>query len=139
MIRRVLDSSVTMAWCFEDETSDYADAALSSLAVDEAVVPSIWPLEVVNVLTIAERKGRTDRTGVGRFVTALSHLPIKVDDQTTAKAFSDILSLARTHQLTSYDAAYLELAIREGLELATLDEPLRRAAVAAGVRLFATS
>ncbi len=136
MNRRVIDCSVAMGWCFEDEANEYADAVLEGLNDGEAIVPSIWPLEVVNVLAVAERKGRTDSAKTGRFLASLGHLPIRVDDQTSAKAFSDILSLARAHRLSSYDAAYLELAMREGLDLATQAQALRQAALAAGVGLF---
>jgi predicted nucleic acid-binding protein len=125
-----------MAWCFQDETSAIADAALAALADNEAIVPDIWPLEVANVLVLAEKKGRITAARVPRCVSMLQGLPISVDLHTREKAFTDILSLARSHQITAYDAAYLELAIREGVSLATLDEGLGRAARAAGVEVF---
>ena len=136
MSRLVLDCSVTMGWCFEDEANEYTESVLAGLSDGGAAVPSIWLLEVANVLAIAERKGRTNSAKVARFLEILSGLPIVVDEQTSIRAFSQILSLARTQQLTSYDAAYLDLAMREGLPLATQDSVLQKAATKAGVRIF---
>jgi predicted nucleic acid-binding protein len=125
-----------MAWCFRDETSAIADAAQAALADGEAIVPGIWALEVANVLALAEKKGRIMAARIPIFVSMLQSLPISVDLHTGEKAFSDILALARRFQITTYDAAYLELAIREGVSLATLDERLGGAAQAAGVAVF---
>ena len=136
MTRFVLDCSVALAWYFEDETSATADAALAALGDDEAIVPGIWPVEVANVLALAERRGRDTADGVASCVSMLQGLPIRVDSHTHEKAFTDILALARRFQITAYDAAYLELAIRERVSLATLDERLGRAAQAAGVEVF---
>lgn len=136
MSRRVVDTSVVLAWCFEDEANDYGNAILEGLNEDEAVVPSVWPLEVANGLASAERHGRIDIATSTRFLKRLSDLPIRVDQQTAAYAFTHTLALARNHQLTPYDASYLELALREGAELATLDRKLRAAAQRAGVRVF---
>lgn len=136
MSRRVVDTSVVLAWCFEDEANDYSNAILDGLDDDEAVVPSIWPLEVANGLANAERHGRIDLATSTRFLKRLSDLPIRVDQQTATYAFTHTLVLARNHQLTSHDASYLELALREGLELATLDHKLRTAAQRAGARVF---
>jgi predicted nucleic acid-binding protein len=136
MTRIVLDCSIAMAWCFEDEASPVADAVLASLAEREAAVPSLWPLEVANVLVLGERRGRITAAKAGRFLSLLSSLPIRVDDYAVHQAISELLNLARLHNLTAYDAAYLELAIREGGDMATLDDRLRQAAVNAGVRLF---
>ncbi len=129
----VLDCSIAMAWCFEDEATDFTDSLLESLAQVSVLVPSIWSLEVANVLAISERRGRTNQAKITQFLRLLGNLPIIVDAKTAEKAFTDVLTLARTHKLTSYDAAYLELALREGLPLATLDERLKRAALNIGV------
>ncbi|MBR8834372.1 MAG: type II toxin-antitoxin system VapC family toxin [Stigonema ocellatum SAG 48.90 = DSM 106950] len=132
----VLDCSIAMAWCFEDEATDFTDSLLESLAQVNAKVPSIWFLEVANVLAISERRGRTNQAKITQFLRLLGSLPIVVDAKTEEKAFTDVLTLARTHKLTSYDAAYLELALREGLPLATLDEGLKRAALNIGVKII---
>jgi predicted nucleic acid-binding protein len=136
MNRFVLDCSVAMAWCFEDEADVLADAALRALADHEARVPGLWPLEVANVLALAERRGRLSGTDLGLFLARLGRLPIRVDAATAEHALGESLTLARTHRLTAYDAAYLELALREGLPLVTLDSALREAAERAGVVLW---
>ncbi len=133
----VLDCSVTMAWCFDDEATPYTDGVRDSLAAKRAVVPSIWPLEAANATIMGERRKRLDEARSQRFFVLLAALPIVVDDETSSRAFSDIIHLARTHQLSAYDAAYLELAIRRGLPLACNDGKLKTAALAAGVPLYA--
>ncbi|MHB1293180.1 MAG: type II toxin-antitoxin system VapC family toxin [Sulfuricella sp.] len=133
----MLDNSVVMAWYFEDEASDYAAAILESLAEGEALVPTIWPLEVANVLLVGERKGRSSEARTSRFIALLDALPIRLDAATSQRALSGILTLAREQRLSAYDAAYLELAMREGVSLATQDQALRRAAEACGVGLLA--
>src|ERR1700722_7294300 len=133
----VLDCSVTMAWCFDDEATPYTDGVRDSLADMRAVVPSIWPLEVANATIVGERRKRLDEARSGRFINLLQALPIAIDDETGNRAFSDISPLARTYQLSAYDAAYLELAVRRGLPMACLDGKLKAAATAAGVLLFA--
>ncbi len=125
-----------MAWCFEDEATEFTDSLLEGLAQGSAKVPSIWPLEIANVLAISERRGRTNQAKITQFLRLLGSLPITVDAKTGEKAFTDVLTLARTHKLTSYDAAYLELALREGLALATLDEELKRVANKLGVTIL---
>lgn len=132
----VLDCSVTMAWCFEDEASPYADSVQDSLKTVRAVTPCIWPLEVANVLIVGERRKRLDEARSTRFLAMLNGFPIAVDDGAMSRAFSDIAHLARAHQLSAYDASYLELAIRRGLPLACLDGKLKAAAQAAGVALY---
>ncbi|MBW4503796.1 MAG: type II toxin-antitoxin system VapC family toxin [Scytonema hyalinum WJT4-NPBG1] len=132
----VLDCSIAMAWCFEDEATEFTDSLLEGLAQGSAKVPSIWPLEIANVLAISERRGRTNQAKITQFLRLLGSLPITVDAKTGEKAFTDVLTLARTHKLTSYDAAYLELALREGLALATLDEELKRVANKLGVTIL---
>lgn len=129
----VLDCSIAMAWCFEDEATEFTDSLLEELVGGSTKVPSIWFLEVANVLAISERRGRSNQAQISQFLGLLGSLPIIMDTKTGDKAFTDILTLARTHKLTSYDAAYLELALREGLPLATLDEELKRVASKLGV------
>jgi predicted nucleic acid-binding protein len=130
----VLDASVTMAWCFEDEATPDTDAVLDRLGTDEAAVPAIWPLEVANVLLIAERRGRVSEAQSSRFAGLLAQLPIHVDDH--PGDIAALAALGRRHELSSYDASYLALAQRLGAGLATLDRPLAGAAVRAGVHLL---
>jgi len=131
----VLDCSVTMAWCFDDESTPYTDGVRDALAAARAVVPSLWCLEVANVLLVAERRDRLHKADATRFLALLQALPIAVDQESRQGALGEILDLAREHELSSYDATYLDLAIREGLPLATLDRRLEAAAVRAGVPL----
>jgi predicted nucleic acid-binding protein len=132
----VLDNSIVMAWSFEDETDKYADAVLDQLATARAVVPGLWPLEVANALLMDERRNRSSEAETIKWTSILSSLPIVIDAETNAHAWSDTLNLARGHKLTAYDAAYLELAIRRGLSLATIDGKLKLAAEAVGVAMF---
>ncbi|MFA5787851.1 MAG: type II toxin-antitoxin system VapC family toxin [Actinomycetota bacterium] len=132
----VLDACVTLAWCFEDEGSGYADAVLGSLEADTALVPPVWPLEVANGLSVAERRGRLGSADVSRFVELLPALPITVEEASLARALGPILDLARSEGLSSYDASYLELAMREGLPLATLDTKIKAAAARLKVAVF---
>ena len=132
----VMDNSVSMSWCFQDEANDYSDAALDMLAESTVVVPSIWPLEVVNVLLVAERKQRITESDSIRFLTLLSQLPIVVDFETPGEMMKNILTLARANALSSYDASYLDLAMRRGLPLATLDNRLLKAARKVGVPIL---
>jgi predicted nucleic acid-binding protein len=134
--RFVLDNSVVMAWYFEDEANAYTDAILEAMAEGEALVPAIWSLEVANVLLVGERRGRSSEARTSRFIALLEALPIRVDAATPQRALSEILTLAREQRLSTYDAAYLDLAMREGVPLATLDQALRRAADACGVRVW---
>jgi predicted nucleic acid-binding protein len=135
MSRLVLDCSIAAAWFFEDETSALADHVLDSLATQQAVVPSIWPLEMANVLVLAERSKRVTTAKTAQFLARLADLPIVLDHRDADQSFTGVLGLARLYGLTAYDAAYLELALRESLPLATLDGPLREAASKAGVAL----
>ena len=132
----VLDCSTTMAWCFGDEANRYADGALDALASGEAMVPSIWSLEVANVLLVAERQERLREADTVRFLDLLGSLPIRVEERDARVAFSSTLACGRRFGLSSYDAAYLDLAMRTGAALATSDKRLRRACRAAGVALF---
>jgi predicted nucleic acid-binding protein len=132
----VLDGSVSLAWYFKDEASPYADAVASRFPEMTAVVPPIWPLEVANAVLMGERRKRSTEAQAVKWFNYLGSLPITTDDDSTSRAWSEVLGLARLYQLSAYHAAYLELALRRGLALATLDEPLRAAAGAAGVALF---
>jgi predicted nucleic acid-binding protein len=129
----VLDVSVTMAWHFEDEATVPIWQLLDRLISDGAVVPGLWPLEVANVLALGERRGRSSAARIAGFVEQLAQLPVEIDGETERRALSEILALARSQDLTAYDAAYLELAMRRGLPLATVDRELRIAADALGV------
>lgn len=139
-MRFVLDNSVTMRWLLQDGSRDriaYSDSILAMMAQGdtEAVVPGIWPLEVASVILKAESSRIVDEARTTAFVGLLEAMPITVDDHTAAKALSDCLQLARRYKLSSYDASYLELALREGLPMATLDGDMRKALAKAGVPL----
>ncbi len=132
----VPDASATLAWCFEDETSDWTEALLARLkAGDTAVVPQHWPMEVANAFLMAMRGGRISKDKTVRFFGDLLALPIRIDSASTETTFGQVFAYAEQYGLTVYDAAYLELAVREGFALATLDNDLRNAARAAGVSL----
>jgi len=139
MSRLVLDCSIAAAWFFEDETSPLADHVLGSLVTHEAVVPSLWALELANVLVLAERTERVTTAKTEQFLARLAELPIALDHRGAERGFTSVLALARLYGLTAYDAAYLELALREGLPLATLDQPLSEAASKAGVALVSAA
>jgi predicted nucleic acid-binding protein len=129
--RFVLDCSMTMAWCFEDEATPYSESVLEALADGEAFVPPIWSLEVANVLVVAERKKRLLPAQSLRFVELLQSLPITLEAE--VRPLRELLGLAREQGLSSYDASYLDLAVRSGLPLASLDGPLLEAAGRFGV------
>jgi predicted nucleic acid-binding protein len=129
----VLDTSIAVAWCFEDEADPAVDALLDGLKARGGVVPALWPLEVTNVLLQAERRGRINMATVDGRLAAFEALPITVDTASWLHTSTAVLALARLHGLTTYDAAYLELAIRQRLPLATKDKALKRACAAVGV------
>jgi predicted nucleic acid-binding protein len=136
----VLDNSVTMRWFFGDGSPRdlaYAGRILDAMKADEAVVPGLWGLEVANVLARAESAGLVSEARSETFIGMLHKLDLSVDPATPAHALGATLQLARRHKLSAYDAAYLELALRTGLPLATLDEKLLKAARKAGVKRFA--
>jgi predicted nucleic acid-binding protein len=134
--RFVLDCSIVLAWYFADEANDYADAVAGALASAVVIVPSLFLLELANTLVVGERRGRSTAAQATAFLTRLAALPIVVDEQTMKRAWLDTISLARSHGLSTYDAAYLELALREALPLATLDDRLAAASKALGVVSF---
>lgn len=120
----VLDCSITMAWCFEDESNDYTDSILENLKKAIAIVPTIWPLEVANVLLLSKKKKRITEVQLASFIDALSVLPISIDSSTGSRAIHSVFALADQLDLTIYDATYLELAMREKIPLVTLDKEL---------------
>jgi len=137
-MRFVLDNSVCMRWLFGDGNARslrYASGVLTIFdrVETQAIVPSVWLLEVANVIARAEARGVLRESRSAEFLGALRDMAIEVDAATSEHAWADTLSLARRHSLTACDASYLELALREGLPLATLDEALRSAAERAGV------
>ena len=129
----VIDCSLTMAWSFTDAATPYTEGVLDLLKNQTAMVPDIWHLEVANILLVGERRKRITPAQSKAFLEFLSQLPILWDTETSTQAFRETLLLAREHKLSAYDAAYLELAIRQNLPLASLDDPLVKAAAAAGV------
>jgi predicted nucleic acid-binding protein len=135
----VLDTSVTMRWFFGDgkpQELAYAGKVLDAMKDASALVPATWGLEVANVIARAEAKGLVTEARSGAFLEMLEGVDIEVDAATSAHALSDTLQLARRYKLSSYDASYLELALRLGVPLATLDEDLQKAAKKAGVKKF---
>ncbi len=139
MIALVLDNSVTMRWLLSSEKSSdqkYAENVLRALIDVDALVPNLWHLEAANVLLSAEKRGEIGAGAAEAFISQLENLPLHVDPLTAHQAFSRTLGIAKVYRLSSYDAAYLELAIREGLPLATLDKDLRSAAKKANVDLY---
>jgi len=132
----VLDCSVTMAWCFEDECDELADAVLGALGTTEVWVPALWAFEVANVLLVAERAGRLNAAGSTRFLELLAGLPIVIEGGTHERAFESVLFMGRELDISAYDASYLDLAARLGAALATRDRRLQHACRNAGVELF---
>jgi predicted nucleic acid-binding protein len=133
----VLDASLAMAWCFESEATPYTEAILAQIGQGEkAWVPALWRLEVVNALLKAKRQGRVTIERAEKFLIQLREFAIESDDQSLAKADTELFQLGLKHQLSSYDAAYLELAMRRKLPLATQDNNLIIAAKVKAVALF---
>jgi predicted nucleic acid-binding protein len=131
----VLDSSVALAWFFADE-GEVALAVLDRVGEAGAVVPPLWRYEVANGLLVAQRRGRIDAEYRARSLGRLAVLAIACDEESDRRCWDATVALAETHGLTAYDAAYLELAHRRRLPLATLDAALARAARAAEVELM---
>ena len=134
----VIDSSITLAWCFQDEKTDESTAVLHQVGDAGAVVPALWRLEVLNGLQVAVRRRRIDTAYRDASLTDLRALAITIDRGTNRQAWSATLRLSDRFGLTPYDAAYLELALRRGLPLATLDGDLMRAAQSENVPLVGT-
>ena len=135
----VLDNSVAMCWLLNDgrpAAVAYALRVLDALKTTQAVVPALWSLEAANVVAKAESRGLATEARTHAFVATLARLNIVVDKTTAAHALNETLNLARRYKLSAYDASYLELALRDGLPLATLDSELEKAAKKAGVKRF---
>lgn len=128
----VLDCSIAVAWCFADESDPTVLGLLKQLREHGAVVPAMWSAETANVLLMAERRGRIDSSAVEEYLVLLGSLELDVEAEPRIR--HSAISLARKNKLTVYDAIYLELAMRRGLPLATLDSDLVRAALNEGVR-----
>jgi len=135
-VRFVVDNSVVMSWCFEDEGNGYAEEVLESLETGKAFVPAVWPLEAGNALLVAERKRRLSEASVVRFLALLGGLPITVEQETPDRMLKEVVSLAREHGLSTYDASYLDLAMRLDLPLCTRDASLVKAAKKCKVPVF---
>lgn len=134
----VIDCSVTLSWFFEDESGAYGNTVQEAMIHrgTKGVVPALWQSEVANTLVVGERRKRTTEAKAHRFLSLLALLPIQVEGAVTAESWANILRIAREQALSAYDAAYLELAERRGLPLATLDDRLRSAALAVGIAVF---
>ena len=132
----VVDASVVLAWCFPDESSDYADAVLLALEDQTVVVPAIWPVEITNGLLVGERRKRIRQPEVRRFIDLLKELSIVADARSVTDTISNVLPLGRQYDLSAYDLAYVDVALRHQLPLATLDAALQRAARTAGIKIF---
>ena len=128
-----------MTWCFEDEASALSEAVLERLARDTALVPAIWPFEVANVLVTAARRKRLTEAKSAGFLGLLAQLPIMIVENNLLHLANASLAVARLRGVTAYDAAYIELAMREAVPLATCDKTLARAATTAGVELVAAA
>lgn len=136
MTQFVIDNSVVLSWCLEDEQNRYSTAILEHMDECEALVPAIWPLELTNALLTAERHKRIAEADVAHFLAMLKNIPIHVEPESVNGVLYEILPLARTQGLTTYDASYLDLAMRSGLPIATQDKALVKAARKCGVPLF---
>lgn len=132
----VLDCSIAITWCFEDEATPETDLLLERVRDEGAVVPGVWQLEIGNVLLHAEKRDRIKTADVSTRLELIGALPIMTDDETSRRALREVLILARAEGLTTYDASYLEIAMRRGLPLATKDRALRKAAKKTGVKVL---
>ena len=137
MSRFIVDASVALCWYFEDQKTAYTETVFDCLGKgDTALVPAIWPLEVVNSFLVAVRQKTISPAQLEIFIRDLEDLPVEVDIEGVRRVYSSIVRLSQHHQLSSYDAAYLDLASVESLPLATLDKNLRAAAKRVGVELL---
>jgi predicted nucleic acid-binding protein len=132
----VVDCSVTMSWLFREEFDRFSESVLDEVVAGQAVEPMIWPLEVANVMLLAERHGRISQAESSQFLALLSGLNIDVNALAERQVMDELLPLARETRTTVYDAGYLELAARLGVPLATLDRRLASAAEQVGVEVF---
>lgn len=134
----VIDASVTLSWVYTDEHSAASDALLAQVADKGAVVPALWRLEIANALQVGIKRKRIDNAYRDSTIQKFLRLPIEIDADTNDFAWTTTLKLAETHQITVYDASYLELALRRGLPLATRDDQLAASASRAGAILLPT-
>ena len=132
----VVDASIAMSWYFDDEKSPGSDRVLEAVGQSGATVPVHWRLEIANSLRTAVNRGRVTPAYRNAVLDALSGLPIEIDPETVRHAWGATLALADKHRLTPYDAAYLELALRRNLPLATLDKALQAAAATERVKVL---
>ena len=132
----VVDASVALSWCFEDEADELSRGLLTAIHSQLILVPPIWPLEVANALLTAERRERIKPADAARFLQLIADLPIEVVTSTRVVVRDALLSMARRHHLTAYDAQYLELAVWHRAALATRDQTLLGAAQAEGVQIW---
>ena len=133
----VVDASMTVAWLFDEQQTKAAHAVMRRVVAEGAIVPSLWRLEIANVLRNAVRRGRCNEAYVDRSLARLARLAIERDEETDDHAWGSTRTLARKENLSLYDAAYLELAIRRGMSLASCDKALLAAAVRRKVEVFA--
>lgn len=133
MTTAVIDTSVALTWCFEDEATAETDRLLDHVRDNGAIVPGLWYLELSNVLIQAEKRGRITQAQTAIRLALIADLPIMLDQETTNRAWREILAIARAEKLTTYDAAYLELAMRRNVPLFTKDKDLAEAAKRLGV------
>jgi len=132
----VLDASIALSWCFADEANPLSNALLEKLETEIAYVPELWPLELGNILVSAARKKRITYAKIAEFLALLENTNIQIDKETSGRAFHEILALAHAEKLTTYDAAYLELAMRLGLPLASKDNQLCDTAARLGLKVL---
>jgi predicted nucleic acid-binding protein len=133
----VVDASLALAWCFEDEASRFTEGLLDRLRQgDRIVVPAHWPTEILNGLMVASRRKRIKANQPALYWEEFARLPIEIEPALNAAQAKTVLALSEKHGLTVYDAAYLELAHRRQLPIGTLDADLRKAAQAEGVALL---
>lgn len=132
----ILDASIALSWCFIDESTPQTMALLERLEKETAKVPVIWPLEISNILLSAQRRKRISYADMIQYLEMFNIINIQIDLETVERSFHEITSLAYSEHLTAYDAAYLELAIRTGLPLATKDQQLQKASRQLGVQLL---
>jgi predicted nucleic acid-binding protein len=132
----VVDTSIALSWCFEDEASAATDALFEQVRDKGALVPGLWHLELANLLLQAETRGRITAADSALRLELFAALPIMIDTETSARAWREIVALARSERLTTHDAAYLELAIRSGAPLMTKDNTLAAAARRVGLTVL---
>jgi predicted nucleic acid-binding protein len=133
----IVDASTALAWCFPDEANAISDGILFALRGQTLMVPAIWSLEIANTVLVAERRGRLKLHQVNRFLELLAEMDITEQSQSVGDAIRNVLPLAHQHNLTAYDAAYLDLSARQGAPLATFDSRLQKACRSAGIEIFA--